>query len=510
MFAQKSLIATPPFLFAPRKTAQTSNTVNRNTIAAHDKLKNQPSLYQSPISNITTQDFFGFQEGLISATKSSIAPGIGFISAKTATITTTYNIQAQAYAQAISESQFRLYQSNYDFLARQYVNIQNPTTRQLRNYNDWAEVKSLVIRDELMKIQIGKKTDLPITDSQYAQLSKQLDGLDLSKMNDPYIDEIINQILHPDKQVYLDALKAFKDSGTTGSYFQSAKLQQLQEYLQHIDLHKITAEEFKYIEDNFIEKLEIHHRTSVSTDPTKQSTIDNLDTLNTTQHNAKHMDPDTGKINYRRRLSEKLLNRQEELKAMNRTRVLRENLSGLGLAVAIGLGTGFAIGFVITLAQNGLNPNSLKYAIATGAKQSVASTPISVSSYLMSRTISHIVNKPLTEMVTSFLGKNIAERTLERISLMCNMGLAGSLVIIAFSIYEFAKLASQGYSTKECLLRVGKSAALSFSVVIISMVAVWVGCPGIVVSIVAGVVITGYQVAKIHYQKRKYNHSLQN
>ena len=69
-------------------------------------------------------------------------------------------------------------------------------------------------------------------------------------------------------------------------------------------------------------------------------------------------------------------------------------------------------------------------------------------------------------------------------------------------MYEFCKLKHEGYTTKECIIRSFKSAALSFSVLFISMVAVWVGVPGIVVSIVSGVIITGFSVSKVFHDKK--------
>lgn len=434
----------------------------------------------------------------------TILPGISFAAGHSSMISQIYDRQTQSYLGTLTEEQSRLTQSNDAFLSRVYENVPNPTTRDVRNYGDWNAVKKLVIRDELMKLQIGGKTDLPISDAQKANLMAKLKGLDLSKMNDSQVNAIIHDLLNPNEQVYLNALKAFKAYGKVDSCFQVGKLDQLQEYLQDKDLNKITAKQFKYIKDNFLEKLEIHHRTSVSADPARQNNMDNLDTLNTTKHDAKHTDPDTGNVNYRKKLYEAPLDRKAELQSMNRRRVLNEKLVGLGISVAIGLGTGFAIGFIVSLAQNGINPNSLKYAFVSGAKQGLSSTGMAIAGYGIGSSIGAIAGKTLTEVITTHLGTNVAERTLERIGEVCNMGAVGVLVTIAFSVYQFARLKCAGYTTKECLIRTGKSAALSLSILTISMIAVWAGCPGIVVSIVAGVVMTGYYVAKTRYDKRVY------
>lgn len=499
MFGQRRMISTPTSFPA---------SSHRTEFVGHKEL----SISDFPVekvnasfSSINTSNHFSNRPTNVRVTNASIIPGVGFAVGRASMISQTYNQQTRAYLDVLRTEQQRLTQRNDAFLSRVYSINPEPTVHDTRNYSDWADAKKLVVRDELMKLQIGGKTDLPLTDGQKADLATKLKGLDLSEMDDSQVNAIIHDLLHPNEQIYIDALKAFKISGKVDSCFQAGKLEQLQEYLQDVDLSKITFKEYKYIEDNFIEKMEIHHRTSVSTDPTKQSNMDNLDTLNTTQHDAKHTDPDTGKVNYRLKLSEESLDRKAELEAMNKKRVLNEKLTGLGVAVAIGLGTGFAIGFIVSLAQNGINSNSIKYAFISGAKQGVSSAGMAAGGYAIGSTVGAVAGKALTECVKTMIGANVAEETLKKISEVCNMGAAGALITVAFTVYEFAKLKRAGYTTKECLLRTGKSAALSFSVLIISMIAVGAGCPGIAVSIVAGVIMTGYSVAKIYYDKRVSN-----
>lgn len=495
MFSQRRTISSPvPFPTTSHKTSAYHSVSPSIADIAATKSDIKLGTHTAEINQ--------FQPAQITVSNASVVPGVGFVAGRSNTITSAFNAQTRSYIDTLSTEQAKLTQSNDAFLAKVYSTNPNPTTREVRNYVDWGTVKKLVVRDELMKIQIGGKTDLPITDAQYADLVKKLDGLDLSDMNDPKINTIIKDLLRPNEQIYIDALKAFKASGKVDSCFQTGKLKQLQEYLDSIDLNKITGKEFKYIEDNFIEKTEIHHRTSISSDPTQQSNIDNLDTLNTTQHDAKHTDPDTGTINYRRKLNEAPLDRQGQLKEMNKQRVLKDTLTGLGISVALGLGTGFAIGFVVSLAQNGINPNSMKYAFVAGAHQSASSAVMAAGGYVIGKTIGAVAGESLTNIVTSLIGKNATEQTLKKISEACNTGAVGVLVTIAFSVYEFTKLKLAGYTTKECLLRVGKSAALSISILVISMAAVWAGAPGIAVSIVAGVIMTGYSVLKIRHDKR--------
>lgn len=496
MFGQRKIISSPVLFPASSHRTETVEQKRQSLIDLSSKTSSNASHSAEPFPRFVNHSTE------VQVTNAAIIPGAGFAAGRVSMISHAYNQQAQSYLDTLSAEQMCLTQSNNEFLSKVYSTTPTPTATQARNKGDWLAVKKLVVRDELMKLQVGGKTDLPLTDTQKTELASKLEGLDLSEMSDSQVNGIINDLLRPNEQIYIDALKALKTSGKADSCFQASKLDQLQEYLQDVDLSKITAKEFKYIKDNFIEKMEIHHRTSISTDPSQQSNMDNLDTLNTTQHDAKHTDPETGKINYKRKLSEAPLDRKAELEAMNKKRVLNEKLTGLGVAVAIGLGTGFAIGFIVSLAQNGINSNSIKYAFVSGAKQGALSAGMAVGGYTIGSTIGTAAGKSLTECVKAGVGTNAAEETLKKISEVCNMGAAGALITVAFSVYEFAKLKCAGFTTKESLLRAGKSALLSSSVLIISMVAVWAGCPGIAVSIVAGVIMTGYSVVKIHHNKR--------
>ncbi len=65
------------------------------------------------------------------------------------------------------------------------------------------------------------------------------------------------------------------------------------------------------------------------------------------------------------------------------------------------------------------------------------------------------------------------------------------------------KLKIKGYSTKESFMRVGKTARLSFSILMLSLIAqgVWGGYAGLIVSVTSGVISTGIQVVEIRHDK---------
>ena len=259
-----------------------------------------------------------------------------------------------------------------------------------------------------------------------------------------------------------------------------------------------------------MQKTEIHYRTSISTDPYQQSEINNLDILNTTQHDAKHTDPNTGKIDYRRQTTESPVDQIELLNKTNKSRVIAKELTGLGIAAAIGLGTGFAIGFAVSLAQNGLNPESLKYAFISGAKQGVSTSAMALTSTVIGRTIGEFASKSISNVIINIVqnnamttGKTIAESTIAQISNIVNLSAVGSLTILAFSVYEFAKLKKAGYTTKESILRTAKSASVSLSMLTLSVIVQGVFGSGmwIAVSIISGIIVIGFTVHKISHNK---------
>lgn len=179
--------------------------------------------------------------------------------------------------------------------------------------------------------------------------------------------------------------------------------------------------------------------------------------------------------------------------------IVKEKIAGIGISTAIGLATGFTIGFITTLAQTGINPSSIKYALISGTKASVESGTIAAVSSTLGVTIGSVASKALADSIITRLGENVAEATMKKISDMCNLGVVGAITIVALSEYEFVKLKHMGFSTKESLIRTGKSAALSASILVLSTVAqgIWGGPAGMVVSIVAGVIMTGVTIGTI-------------
>ena len=178
--------------------------------------------------------------------------------------------------------------------------------------------------------------------------------------------------------------------------------------------------------------------------------------------------------------------------------ILKNELSGLGLAVAIGAGIGLTIGFITTLAQTGVTPDSLKIAVAEGAKAGVESGSLAAVSYGIGRTLGEVATKAITGTMQN-LGIGISENMIK----MVNMGVVGTMTTIVFSVYQFIKLKLNGVETREALIQVGKQALFSMSLLAVSIAAqgIWGGAAGIIVSISIGIIMIIYAVGDAVHQR---------
>ncbi len=178
--------------------------------------------------------------------------------------------------------------------------------------------------------------------------------------------------------------------------------------------------------------------------------------------------------------------------------ILKNELSGLGLAVAIGAGIGLTIGFITTLAQTGVTPDSLKIAIAEGARAGVESGSLAAVSYGIGRTLGEVATKAITGAMQN-LGMGISENMIK----MVNMGVVGTMTTIVFSVYQFIKQKLNSMETREALIQVGKQALFSMSLLAVSIAAqgIWGGSAGIIVSISVGIIMIIYAVCDAIHQR---------
>lgn len=237
-----------------------------------------------------------------------------------------------------------------------------------------------------------------------------------------------------------------------------------------------------------------HHQRNVADHPEDQGNPDNIKFYKSRQE---HLDKGHNG-DWHNENDAPMKDKDQVLKDTNGRRVFRNELRGLGIAAAIGVGVGFTIGFAVSLAQSGITPDSIKYALIEGSKSGLSSGMQAVVGYGIGRTIGQIASNAM-EGLLSNLGVTITEN----ISKMCAMGVVGSITIAVFSTYQFIKLKRKGIATKEAAIQVGKQALFSLSLLAVSIAAqgIWGGAAGLIVSISIGIIFVTYSVMDITHQR---------
>lgn len=259
------------------------------------------------------------------------------------------------------------------------------------------------------------------------------------------------------------------------------------------------------LETGKIRNFEGHHINSVSVDPSLQANPDNLRALEEHRngggpcehfkaHNYDWRKPTKGDLRNRNQdlrnaNDQRVAEKNYEIKA-ERHNIIKNELVGIGSAIAIGFGVGFTIGFIVDLAQKDLSAESVRIASIAGLKTAKTSALIGGVSYLMTRSIGEIATKALTNTVSNYgfeITKNIAR--------MCSMASIGMLSITLYSTYHFVKLKRMGYASKDVLIQVGKQAILPLTTLFISIAAQgkWGGKAGMIVSTSIGLAVISYR-----------------
>lgn len=236
-----------------------------------------------------------------------------------------------------------------------------------------------------------------------------------------------------------------------------------------------------------------HHINNVADHPADQGNPDNIEFLDRQKHQEKHGG------DFRNETHGSFIDKDKMLKTTNFKRVFRNELTGVGLAAAIGAGVGFTIGFTVSLAQSGISPESIKNAFASGGKAGMHSGIQSVFGYGIGRTVGLVAQKALEGVL-----ENIGIEITDNISKMCGMGAIGFITITIFCTYEFIKLRQTGISTKDALIKIGKQALFSLSLLALSIAAqgIWGGPAGLIVSVSSGIIFITVNIGQsIHNRK---------
>lgn len=254
------------------------------------------------------------------------------------------------------------------------------------------------------------------------------------------------------------------------------------------------SEQTQIKENGTVYGAEGHHQQNVADHPDQQANPDNIKFYKTKQQHL--IEGHGGR--WDNESNKPKIDKNKMLKKTNTKRLAKNELHGLGLAMAIGAGVGLTIGFITTLAQSGVTPDSLKFAAIEGVKSSIESGMLSAVSYTAGRTVGEVATQAIAGTLQN-AGLNITENILK----MVNMGVVGALTITIFAVYQFAKLKRSGVTSREALMRVGKQALFSLSLLAVSIAAqgVWGGPAGIIVSVSIGIILISYSTISSMHQR---------
>lgn len=253
-------------------------------------------------------------------------------------------------------------------------------------------------------------------------------------------------------------------------------------------------EKAQILKHDSVRGAEGHHQQNVSDHPEQQANPDNIKFYKTKDEHLQ----DGHDGNWDNESNKPLTDKNNMLEKSNSKRVFKNELKGLGLAVVIGSAAGLTIGFITTLAQSEITPDTLKLATIEGLKSGAESGILSAAGYGIGRTIGEVASQAISGVL-----ENAGITITENISKMVNMGVVGALTIVVFSTYQFIKLKLKGVATREALIQTGKQALFSLSLLAVSIAAqgIWGVAAGIIVSVSIGVIMITYSVADTVHQR---------
>lgn len=254
--------------------------------------------------------------------------------------------------------------------------------------------------------------------------------------------------------------------------------------------HWSAEEKAQILEHDSVRGAEGHHQQNVSDHPEQQANPDNIKFYKTKDEHLQ----DGHDGNWDNESNKPMTDKNMMLEKTNSKRVFKNELKGLGLAVAIGSAVGLTIGFITTLAQSGITPDTLKLATIEGLKSGAESGMLSAVGYGIGEVTSQAISGVL---------KNTGITIAENISKMVNMVVVGALTIVVFSTYQFIKLKLKGVATREALIQTGKQALFSLSLLAVSIAVqgIWGGAAVIIVSVSIGFIMITYSIVDAVHQR---------
>lgn len=170
---------------------------------------------------------------------------------------------------------------------------------------------------------------------------------------------------------------------------------------------------------------------------------------------------------------------------------LHNELTGLGLAAAIGLGTGVTMSLISGLAHTGLDSERIGDVVFDSLTAGMESGIIAAVTYATGRGTTHLIETAGLDLLSTsgYVANFVA------------IGILSTSIVCA---YQFAKLRTNGSSADEALRLTGKTALSSMTMLALSLMAqgIWGGPAGIIVSTGAGLAVLAVDTGKtVHAQR---------
>lgn len=202
------------------------------------------------------------------------------------------------------------------------------------------------------------------------------------------------------------------------------------------------------LEHGRVQGAEGHHQQNVADHPTEQSNPHNIKFFRT---RLKHLFEGHGG-DFHNESDAPMLDRDQMLKNTNEKRLINNDLKGSGISAAVAFIAAFSISVIVAAVQDGVTPETLKHATINGGNAAI----IGVASYAVGR----FVTNSITPAIVKALEK-MGMKVSENISNACSLGITGIAVVAIVSIVQFIHLKRKGFTTKNALLQVAKSASVS-------------------------------------------------
>lgn len=249
------------------------------------------------------------------------------------------------------------------------------------------------------------------------------------------------------------------------------------------------------LEKGSVKGAEGHHQQNVADHPTEQANPNNIKFY---KSKLEHLIKGHGG-DFKNESDAPMLDRDKSLRRDNTRRVVKNELKGAGLAAIIAFATSASISAIISLAQNGISPHSLREAGKAGAKAGFEATKVAMLSYAATRALGDLIQKAVTNQLENW-GMEITEK----VAASVKTGVIGSITIIVSSVYLYTKLRIKGSSRSDALKAVGKQAAISVAILAVTIVvqSAYGGPAGVAVGIGISAIMLSYSMYGIFHDKK--------